>query len=743
MRKLLSVILSLLVSTAHADTITFRSGDHAEFARIVADIPVGTVWEVGLIGERYVLQVDPDLRFETSAIFDRIQRDRLGGVEAEPGTGRLFLDTVCDCHLDAFLFAPDKLVIDIKDGPPLPGSPFERSLTSTGQSQTVSLPLFAGIEEGQPADEFAETLNTFGLTSTTDPIASAFERTLIESLGRAATQGVLEIAGSQTDDLAFDPPPPAAATSSFSEPVPTPPAIELRPPVMDAPEPVTLEAATTEGRLRIQSVFDRDRPEEGPITMTRSGSPCLDDSHFDFTAWSQSEDFSREIAEHRRQLFGEEDELSGAALEHLARTYLFFGFGTEAISTLGLDGARSVEREIIAALGTILDENNIARPAFSDQAGCAQSVALWRALERKSVEGIDEAEKTAVISTLRVLPGPLRPGLSERVAALFLAEGDPIAAEIILLGNDSDGSVQTNPGQPEASLYPEDPTTDLGSLREGILSDPRVEPATVAAVIDRHIQEGSAVDDDLLAMADAIRFERRGTPDEELLGEAVFRALIAQNSFAAARRTLDELEMLSDHARQSNLDTLVRSIAERSSDGEFLDFFFGGMIDQLGPDAENAVAGRLLDLGFAEQASELLDGPASGVAMSDRRLLRAQAALALDQSEVAASILTGMADPRSLAVLELAADQAAIPEDPWRSGDWQRLRRQDDPLLRDVASAMLSEPEVSDQETSLAERSSLIAEAESTRQLMIDLLERFEIEPMTPADNPGLTAVVN
>ncbi len=125
MRLWIALIALLTPLTAMAGTVTFRSGEHADFSRLVLDIPPGTDWSLNRLADDYVLSLGEGMSFDTSAAFDRIPRDRIAALETPPDTGELVVRLGCDCHAVAFLFAPGKLVIDVADGPAPPGSPFE------------------------------------------------------------------------------------------------------------------------------------------------------------------------------------------------------------------------------------------------------------------------------------------------------------------------------------------------------------------------------------------------------------------------------------------------------------------------------------------------------------------------------------------------------------------------------------------------------------------------------------------
>jgi hypothetical protein len=66
--------------------------------------------------------------FDISGVYTFIARDRVTEIGQDPGTGRLILTLGCECHARAEAFGSDWIVIDIVDGAPEAGTPFEEPL---------------------------------------------------------------------------------------------------------------------------------------------------------------------------------------------------------------------------------------------------------------------------------------------------------------------------------------------------------------------------------------------------------------------------------------------------------------------------------------------------------------------------------------------------------------------------------------------------------------------------------------
>ncbi len=181
----------LLVSgVAHAQTVVVRSGEHADFSRLVVAVTPGD-WVFGRVESGYELRLKvPGVEFDSSRIFDLIPRTRIADVST-PGPGRLRLKLGCNCSGDAFAMADGRIVIDISDTPPRPASPFEAMLPD-------------------PAPE-----NAPPVSAESDPAAT----------------------------------PPQDKTASIDAPVEPPPVFPQdwrAPPLFDVPEQVSLETGVTD-----------------------------------------------------------------------------------------------------------------------------------------------------------------------------------------------------------------------------------------------------------------------------------------------------------------------------------------------------------------------------------------------------------------------------------------------------------------------------------------------------------------
>jgi len=138
-RAIAPAFIAALASTAGAQTVVTRSGEHDSFSRLVMRLPDGVAWSLNQSGQSASLSVDaPAIVFDTSSVFNLIPRTRLQAVtQAGPGQP-LQLQLGCECEISTFIEDDGFLVVDIRDGEG--GAP--RQLT--GATLPTSLPLIPG-----------------------------------------------------------------------------------------------------------------------------------------------------------------------------------------------------------------------------------------------------------------------------------------------------------------------------------------------------------------------------------------------------------------------------------------------------------------------------------------------------------------------------------------------------------------------------------------------------------------------
>ena len=811
------LMLLMLASQLEAETIKVQSGEHPGFTRLVLAIPAGRDWQLGRLGDGYVVESgDITDSFDLSSAFDLIGRDRLASLDPASQPGQLRLDLACDCHATAFRWQQDWVVVDIADGPATPGSPFEIAIggtTSTAagteDSSGPSLNTFAiPQQEGQLADFVLEPVNSDTEIPSSDPLLpiiipvisgadlpnaeaqtpiiqadeiqlqtmaeaepvpnvqiSATEQEIIESFARAASQGLLDI--TVAPPLATDPDTHAEqpgqddhelmteSESLNSVNVPDPHPDDSAPGLL-AEFGLLVDDPDQPGVISRTSVDQNERPPEAAEASSSMGDRCLDETLLDMEDWGDERDFSTQIGERLSALTAEFDVYPEGSVEALAQSYLYFGFGREALQALDIDGVDSQQRRVMAAMAHVADEEPDPSGLFESQLGCATQAAIWTTLSRGTLADTTEAERVAVTEGFRALPLMLRGHLGVKLAQIFVDFGDAETAQDMLESAQDQvtaARVETELTSTAITLEIQGPEAAIPELGNIAATDIRLTPQALVQLINLTLDEGHSLDQDLITLADSMVYEYRGDAVEVDLIAAQVRALTVANAFDQAFELLNREESPIEPAQLAALrGVAILALTERAEDPAFLNFAFDTLPETGNAGVENAVATRLFSLGFADRADAVLNSPASGAEAQARKYLQADIAIVLGNYAAVETLLDGMSDPRAIEIksraLAAQGDFAAAsstqnalpgasldPDEAWRAGEWSVLEQSDDPLLRAASDAILAVPEALDPEMPLASSRALLDQAAATQDLAGQLLDRFAIEPATVA--PG------
>lgn len=113
----LALLLMLTAAPAHAFSVDVRSGEHSDFTRVTLQIGNATPWDLTKTAKGYALAVSgAAITYNLKNAFDRISRDRVVALSADPGSSILQLDLGCDCNATAQLNNEGLLIIDIFKG---------------------------------------------------------------------------------------------------------------------------------------------------------------------------------------------------------------------------------------------------------------------------------------------------------------------------------------------------------------------------------------------------------------------------------------------------------------------------------------------------------------------------------------------------------------------------------------------------------------------------------------------------
>lgn len=692
MRDFLSLIfLVFSVSAVSAQTASIRAGEHEGFSRLVITIPTEAAWNVGRTNRGFGLKVSTVLSYDFSTVFDRIPKRRITEFTQLEDGNSLLIASNCDCFASAFLWQPDKLVVDIRDGIAPQNSSFNGSFYEpiayvglpiiTRQPKVNSLDLSYEIDEESEANQL-----------------KALEEIVISSIARGAIQGLLQ----PSTDIS------AAQTAPFD-----------------------IHISENKPGLLAHTSIER-APQDDATSVI---DVCFADEHFDIPKWGSDDPFHSQISQLRGLVIGEFDRPDRIAVENLARGFLYFGFGREARNALTIDAELSVSRSILIAIAAIMDGDPPSN-VLAQQANCNGPAALWGFL---SVQGSSqtEDERNAVLRAFKALPFHLQTHLGPMLSEKFIQIGDLESAEVSLVSS----GMAVDPTF-ESLIATTEIQTELGeviratdTLAMMAASDSRMTPKALIDLMHFSIEAKTPVDPEVVALADILRFEHQDTEIAGDLAAAQVAVLIAsQNVQLALKIVSEEVEALGADRSSALQTAALMAATEIYDDMEFIKVAFDKIGLLVDPDAQNAMAQRLLILGFPERAAALVRSSSVGNTMIERRYLRAEAALASGNSDGALIHLQGQTSARAIQlrrsvdlILEGQEDIASDSmSNDWRLGNWSTLSQGGDALLQEVSLSILNETVVvPDVDQPLGQGRDLLVQSEITRALLGDVLARF------------------
>jgi hypothetical protein len=727
MGRLALLVWLLLSGMAAAQVVTVRSGQHDGFTRLVLTFPEPGGWDFGRTGDGYGFRARArGLRFDIAGVFDRVPRDRLSALWADPETGVLRLGLGCACHAIATPFRPGIVVIDILDGAAPPDSPYETALADAGRSlpplvpqrmvRPKSRPQTIEAQAAPPAPEPAQApaipLPALGsrpsdrpvvLLTLPDPRSDILRQTLLRDLSRGIASGAVD----PVQRLPEDPEAPDPASVSTATPPAAPPATP---------------------QLRV-----RPGGQDAQADTAADGRSCIADDRLDLAAWGSEGAVADQIVQAQAGLLGEFDRPDRDRLLQLVRLYLHMGFGAEAGTLMRVWAPDDTEAEVLTALATLVD-GGTGTAAFQGLQGCPTAAALWSVLAQDPADKATDIDTAAVLRAFSALPIGLRrhlgPALSDRMMAL----GDTATVQAIrdaigrAPGPHGDGLTMIDAGLDMANGRPDSAEQKLASV---VADGGGAEARALAALVDSLVRRGETPDSAQLLALDAQLRERQGLDEERALRAAFARGLTVTG---AAERAFTAIA--SDTPGQ--FAELWQLLAERGGAMELAALALsppGPPREELPPAVRLAVAGRLLDIGFPEAAASWADGLDTAPAV----MLRARAALATRDGRMALRQLAGQSSAEAeilrAEALELLGDleaaavarlEAGQPEEAARlrflQREWDQVEVGDDAALAGLLSARtrdsVAPPQPATAEVSLAMARAEIGSSAEVRDLV-------------------------
>ncbi|MEO0772839.1 MAG: hypothetical protein AAFZ04_06620 [Pseudomonadota bacterium] len=820
---LIGAALLLLASSGPgwAQTVIVRAGEHADFTRVVFNVPermeVAITYRDGGID----LQFDRrDLQFETDTVFDFIPTTRLTALDVQTETGtpeieadaglstvRLSLDCRCDIQID---WAGDRaFVVDIRDETALsaalfPG-PEDASSTKPPRDAAdffpdplpaILGPVPAGPSEVEQAkanpvaqsDTSLNLLSDFGqpsvgsvaflladaqdrqqsLLSTPAPQPTEYSERLNESqdailqqIGRAATQGLLEPRTSTLPDL----PEP---DSPSNEPQPTPEnqtgTVQTTRDGVGPLNPNTVQANPQRNMtISAATSMDQAMSERLNIALGEGQTPgCMNPQRVDAAAWAKDERFISQIGDLRSAILGEFDEPSPAAIKKLAQFYIHFGFGAEAKQVMTMLPAEKTPDPVLLAMINILEHGHDGQTsALAGYMDCDPLVAVWSLLSYEKVPGNEPIDPDGIVRGILNFPVHLRAHLGPIVGEKLRVAGYPNSADHIaraLLRNEDTTSTAAAFLDTMTDATGPDARPSEASLEEVVADNSQPSPEALLKLIDARLSEDALMSEDMALLAGAFATELRDVPMGQDMARAYILSLGASGAFDDAFAELTRLSNSAPVPRNGTLSDLLGLLADKATDPVFLTHTIAAAPStrfKLDDTVGNALAARLLSLGFPDQASTFVEPMAQGAAERSRKLIRAEIALKINRPRQAELEVLGESGDDVMAIIARARSMAGehgaaqdiftginAAEDAERQaflgGDWNALQTSSDPAIAAVADRQIA-PDVEEQDQVqqvLARNSAMIEDSQSMRAEIEALLSGITMPEMDTETDP-------
>lgn len=475
---------------------------------------------------------------------------------------------------------------------------------------------------------------------------NASEQRLLQQIGRATNQGLLDIASSDTEGDGNR-------------------QLEL---LGRADRPIN-----PLDNISVTSAIDRETGLIAQIQgQDRTDDHCMPNSSLAIHKWGDDTPFADQLGPLRNALVSEFDDIDSAGVRELAKFYLYFGFGAEARAMLAMlpeETRASKQTGTLMAMAQLLDgeELGINHP-FSGQQGCDNDAALWSAIADGSIR--KTANTDAIQQAFARLPVHLRVNFGPQLSAQFAEAGNLHIAEAILRSVSRSGvEIVPEINLAEAAIAELEGETEVVAekLTEEVAERTESAPTALIDLIDLSYRERKALSPDVPELTASYELENRDSELGSQLRRAGVVSLALTGQFAQA---FDELGRVTRHdgptARADVMDPLMTLLTERADDVTFLKHglvFAGQSTATEAAPVADLMARRLLDLGFAEQAQTLLQKLALEPENETRRLMMAEAALQQGKPHSALVELMG---------LEGSAANRLRAQALWRNGEFGR-----------------------------------------------------------------------
>lgn len=548
-------LITLLVCCAgmtRAETITLRSGEHEDFARLVAFLPADLNWDVAQNGRKVEVRIDAgkDHDFDTGAVFDRIPRTRIAAV-TQAGRNRLSIDLACDCEVSSFFQSPRMLVIDVRDA------------TAPLSSRTTR------SETNPPPRIMREALHE-SLVARQSYSTSSLSQ-FAEALAQQTTRDVL--------DLNADP----AGRGEV--------------------------LATLDGGLRnldLPNIAAAPGKEHTQNPPGRGAGTCDNLAQDPLGRFADPGDFATQKAQLTSRLYTERLNLDADVATDMAQLYLAHGLGAEARQMLQVAGTAGGGAAYLVDLAVLIEHpDRVERQRVEGFEHCAPGNILWSVMAqpRKPMAAEDGWK---VARAAEALPRPLLRAIAPRLIANLVASGQPEPGGMIDKIIDRAGGAE---GKSMADVLLSENESEQQDILDDIAQSNSEDAAEASALlVERHIEAGETVPKPLSELVASHAEEQRHGDASGMLRKAEAFSLISRGEFEPALAILKS-GVLGAGEQAETVSRFFGELARKADTVTFLKVALSETALSLAasPSVRQSVAARLYENSFASAASALVN----------------------------------------------------------------------------------------------------------------------------------------
>ena len=327
MRFVLCLIALVFAQAVSAQNLLIRGGEHDDFTRITVPIRAGTDWSVQNGAGQFILQV-PGARIDTSYAMERLNAGRVTGITEVPPDAVL-IRYACDCSV-ADQIIDGLLVFDIAP----------RSSHANAQILPVLFDKASEIEITTPEPQT--------------------DRTIAESIGRAAEQGLLTL----NPDQAVQP---------------------------------GLDHDQTDVHAAFDDFLSTTAPE--PV------ADCVEQTLFRPIDWGMTGDFITDLTRQRSAIVPDIERSANGAFVGLTQSYIYYGLFAEA----QVNALQIKEDAHWFKMANLLNAD-VDVDYFESQKLCSDDAALYAA-----IAGAPILDLAPILRAIRDVPVPLRRSIGPKL----------------------------------------------------------------------------------------------------------------------------------------------------------------------------------------------------------------------------------------------------------------------------------------------------------------------------------------